>query len=60
MLRTLLRLSQYLLVVLDINCRPLLLPSRKATVEHDINLAVEVAVHLRQTEICDKETETGN
>jgi hypothetical protein len=49
--------KKHLLVIIDINLRLLPVTSGDLALEHDVNLAVGSALHLRKEEVCSDETE---
>ena len=52
--------KEHLLIIIDIDLGLLPLACRDLALEHDVNLAVRSALHLRKEEVCSDETgETG-
>lgn len=61
LLATALQLHLHLIIVLDIDHRLLPLARRNLTLEHDVNLTVRSALHLRQEEVCrDQASQTSS
>jgi hypothetical protein len=52
--------KQHLLVIIDINLRLLPVTSGDLALEHDVNLTVRSALHLRKEKVCSDETEEAS
>jgi len=53
------QIPHHLLVVVDVDVRLLPLASRDVAREHDVDLAVRSALHLRQAKVCDDQADEG-